>query len=245
MLSDFDENDLLANILRPGVRTKAIATTAQKMYFSKTEFSTIDEGLSEFDTLDCQPAPINFSITSTSPLNSPLSSVIPSNGNPSLNSMNMPMIMKTNGDHQQRPAGKSKPRRSSKRKAATLNQGHLAMADIYDLYDSHLSLFPQSMTSSDHSHPSTPASHSMLYPEHYQPGGSATGPSESSLFYGEAVYPAPVVRRAANARERDRTFSVNSAFLTLRTLIPTEPVWSDIFTPQNLHYSRGIIMHLL
>jgi len=41
------------------------------------------------------------------------------------------------------------------------------------------------------------------------------------------VVPEPPVsappRRAANARERDRTHSVNSAFLTLRTLIPTKP----------------------
>lgn len=30
-------------------------------------------------------------------------------------------------------------------------------------------------------------------------------------------------RTAANARERDRTNSVNTAFTALRTLIPTEP----------------------
>ena len=31
------------------------------------------------------------------------------------------------------------------------------------------------------------------------------------------------MRGGANARERDRTHSVNSAFTHLRTLIPTEP----------------------
>ncbi|KPP71272.1 hypothetical protein Z043_109836, partial [Scleropages formosus] len=39
---------------------------------------------------------------------------------------------------------------------------------------------------------------------------------------GEGVVPRQ--RSAANARERDRTLSVNAAFSALRTLIPTEPV---------------------
>lgn len=45
-------------------------------------------------------------------------------------------------------------------------------------------------------------------------------------------------RTAANARERDRTNSVNTAFTALRTLIPTEP--ADRYSS---HMTHGIFSH--
>ena len=49
---------------------------------------------------------------------------------------------------------------------------------------------------------------------------------------------------AANARERDRTNSVNSAFLTLRTLIPTEPRDRKLSKIETLRLASSYIQHL-
>lgn len=56
----------------------------------------------------------------------------------------------------------------------------------------------------------------------------------------------PVNRQgqAANSRERDRTHSVNSAFLTLRTLIPTEPVDRKLSKIETLRLATSYISHL-
>ncbi|XP_076023040.1 transcription factor 15 [Genypterus blacodes] len=57
----------------------------------------------------------------------------------------------------------------------------------------------------------------------------------------------PVVvkqRSAANARERDRTQSVNSAFTALRTLIPTEPVDRKLSKIETLRLASSYISHL-
>ncbi|XP_071022706.1 transcription factor 15-like [Oncorhynchus clarkii lewisi] len=51
-------------------------------------------------------------------------------------------------------------------------------------------------------------------------------------------------RNAANARERDRTQSVNSAFTALRTLIPTEPVDRKLSKIETLHLASSYISHL-
>ncbi|XP_013387750.1 transcription factor 15 [Lingula anatina] len=57
--------------------------------------------------------------------------------------------------------------------------------------------------------------------------------------------PAPVrQRQAANARERDRTHSVNSAFVTLRTLIPTEPADRKLSKIETLRLATSYISHL-
>lgn len=55
-------------------------------------------------------------------------------------------------------------------------------------------------------------------------------------------YPRP--RNAANARERDRTHSVNSAFITLRTLIPTEPANRKLSKIETLRLATSYIAHL-
>uniref|UniRef100_A0A8C5MF16 Transcription factor 15 n=1 Tax=Leptobrachium leishanense TaxID=445787 RepID=A0A8C5MF16_9ANUR len=51
-------------------------------------------------------------------------------------------------------------------------------------------------------------------------------------------------RQAANARERDRTQSVNTAFTALRTLIPTEPVDRKLSKIETLRLASSYISHL-
>ncbi|KTG46702.1 hypothetical protein cypCar_00021632 [Cyprinus carpio] len=51
-------------------------------------------------------------------------------------------------------------------------------------------------------------------------------------------------RNAANARERDRTQSVNTAFTALRTLIPTEPVDRKLSKIETLRLASSYISHL-
>ena len=51
-------------------------------------------------------------------------------------------------------------------------------------------------------------------------------------------------RYSANARERDRTHSVNSAFVTLRTLIPTEPADRKLSKIETLRLATSYISHL-
>ncbi|KAF5272008.1 hypothetical protein FQR65_LT04989 [Abscondita terminalis] len=56
----------------------------------------------------------------------------------------------------------------------------------------------------------------------------------------------PVVKQRfqANARERDRTHSVNTAFTTLRTLIPTEPKDRKLSKIETLRLASSYISHL-
>lgn len=51
-------------------------------------------------------------------------------------------------------------------------------------------------------------------------------------------------RDVANARERDRTNSVNSAFVTLRTLIPTDPIDRKLSKIETLRLAASYISHL-
>ncbi|XP_077369001.1 transcription factor 15 [Festucalex cinctus] len=62
---------------------------------------------------------------------------------------------------------------------------------------------------------------------------------------GESCAPMVVKQRsAANARERGRTQSVNSAFTALRTLIPTEPVDRKLSKIETLRLASSYISHL-
>ncbi|XP_055297447.1 transcription factor 15 [Sitodiplosis mosellana] len=54
----------------------------------------------------------------------------------------------------------------------------------------------------------------------------------------------PVVRHHANARERHRTHSVNSAFVSLRQLIPTEPKTRKLSKIETLRLAQSYIEHL-
>ncbi|XP_059825115.1 transcription factor 15-like [Hypanus sabinus] len=51
-------------------------------------------------------------------------------------------------------------------------------------------------------------------------------------------------RQAANARERDRTHSVNTAFTALRNLIPTEPADRKLSKIETLRLASSYISHL-
>ncbi|XP_074039584.1 uncharacterized protein isoform X2 [Leptinotarsa decemlineata] len=62
---------------------------------------------------------------------------------------------------------------------------------------------------------------------------------------GSEDFLAPVKQRSqANARERDRTHSVNTAFSTLRTLIPTEPKDRKLSKIETLRLASSYISHL-
>ncbi|XP_026577059.1 transcription factor 15 [Pseudonaja textilis] len=75
------------------------------------------------------------------------------------------------------------------------------------------------------------------------------GCCESRRQAGRPTGHGPVVvvkqqRQAANARERDRTQSVNTAFTALRTLIPTEPVDRKLSKIETLRLASSYISHL-
>ncbi|XP_071439741.1 basic helix-loop-helix transcription factor scleraxis-like [Hetaerina americana] len=66
------------------------------------------------------------------------------------------------------------------------------------------------------------------------PGGCGSGSNNIPVRH----------RNQANARERDRTYSVNSAFNTLRTLIPTEPADRKLSKIETLRLASSYISHL-
>ena len=51
-------------------------------------------------------------------------------------------------------------------------------------------------------------------------------------------------RTIANLRERDRTLNVNSAYNTLRDLIPTEPLDRKLSKIETLRLATSYIQHL-
>ncbi|XP_039177248.1 basic helix-loop-helix transcription factor scleraxis [Crotalus tigris] len=72
------------------------------------------------------------------------------------------------------------------------------------------------------------------------PGGRR-GPGKKG---GRGVSREPRQRHTANARERDRTNSVNTAFSALRTLIPTEPADRKLSKIETLRLASSYIAHL-
>ncbi|XP_010889859.1 basic helix-loop-helix transcription factor scleraxis [Esox lucius] len=73
------------------------------------------------------------------------------------------------------------------------------------------------------------------------------GPPPPPLSQDGSVSPGsglPRQRNAANARERDRTNSVNTAFTALRTLIPTEPADRKLSKIETLRLASSYISHL-
>lgn len=79
-----------------------------------------------------------------------------------------------------------------------------------------------------------------------KPGGrlvAAPPVSVSATAAGLMVHE-PRQRNAANARERDRTNSVNTAFTALRTLIPTEPADRKLSKIETLRLASSYISHL-
>ncbi|XP_030644931.1 LOW QUALITY PROTEIN: basic helix-loop-helix transcription factor scleraxis [Chanos chanos] len=77
-------------------------------------------------------------------------------------------------------------------------------------------------------------------------GGGRLGdapPTPAGSMPGQHV-PEGRQRNAANARERDRTNSVNTAFTALRTLIPTEPADRKLSKIETLRLASSYISHL-
>ncbi|RLV63951.1 hypothetical protein DV515_00017748 [Chloebia gouldiae] len=70
-------------------------------------------------------------------------------------------------------------------------------------------------------------------------GGRSGGGGGARLLSRE-----PRQRHTANARERDRTNSVNTAFTALRTLIPTEPADRKLSKIETLRLASSYISHL-
>ena len=61
---------------------------------------------------------------------------------------------------------------------------------------------------------------------------------------GERKYDLQKQRQVANARERDRTESVNYAFALLRSLLPTEPPDRKLSKIETLRLAVSYIKHL-
>ncbi|CAL8336911.1 unnamed protein product [Gadus morhua 'NCC'] len=79
--------------------------------------------------------------------------------------------------------------------------------------------------------------------------GGLNGTSSSSFRISSSSSPSAFhikfrQRNAANARERDRTNSVNTAFTALRTLIPTEPADRKLSKIETLRLASSYISHL-
>ncbi|XP_028281647.1 basic helix-loop-helix transcription factor scleraxis-like isoform X2 [Parambassis ranga] len=76
--------------------------------------------------------------------------------------------------------------------------------------------------------------------------GGVGGGGGMAARLGPPVSSPPEVRQrtAANARERDRTNSVNTAFTALRTLIPTEPADRKLSKIETLRLASSYISHL-
>ena len=68
--------------------------------------------------------------------------------------------------------------------------------------------------------------------------------SMTDQFGGKQRRFSPRQRQVANQRERDRTHSVNSAFLQLRDLIPTEPLDRKLSKIETLRLAGSYINHL-
>ncbi|XP_026883084.2 basic helix-loop-helix transcription factor scleraxis [Electrophorus electricus] len=77
-----------------------------------------------------------------------------------------------------------------------------------------------------------------------KPGGSGRISGVSVGLPGIPVVSEGRQRNAANARERDRTNSVNTAFTALRTLIPTEPADRKLSKIETLRLASSYISHL-
>ncbi|XP_062343208.1 basic helix-loop-helix transcription factor scleraxis [Osmerus eperlanus] len=103
-----------------------------------------------------------------------------------------------------------------------------------------------------------PAAGSLLYSELSLPSSGESSEGEGCIAMHGAAYhlrkpvreapppdpQAPPPKNTANARERDRTNSVNTAFSALRMLIPTEPRNRKLSKIETLRLASSYISHL-
>ncbi|XP_062986029.1 basic helix-loop-helix transcription factor scleraxis [Elgaria multicarinata webbii] len=106
-------------------------------------------------------------------------------------------------------------------------------------------LYPEiSMLSEDEDNGSE-SSGSDEKPYHLDAGGYGLKSSKHrSSKKSNRISREPRQRHTANARERDRTNSVNTAFTALRTLIPTEPADRKLSKIETLRLASSYISHL-
>ncbi|XP_027487602.1 basic helix-loop-helix transcription factor scleraxis-like [Corapipo altera] len=74
--------------------------------------------------------------------------------------------------------------------------------------------------------------------------GKRRGAKKAAAAAAARLSREPRQRHTANARERDRTNSVNTAFTALRTLIPTEPADRKLSKIETLRLASSYISHL-
>ncbi|KAK3509646.1 hypothetical protein QTP70_008085 [Hemibagrus guttatus] len=94
------------------------------------------------------------------------------------------------------------------------------------------------------SDPSDPESGSESSSEKWTETEGASGRARALSVTGRRLVGVSKQRQAANARERDRTHSVNTAFSALRTLIPTEPADRKLSKIETLRLASSYIAHL-
>ncbi|KAL8181437.1 UNVERIFIED_CONTAM: hypothetical protein K2H54_001855 [Gekko kuhli] len=106
-------------------------------------------------------------------------------------------------------------------------------------------LYPEiSMLSEDEENGSE-SSGSEEKPYHLDAGGyGLKAAKRRSSKKSNRISREPRQRHTANARERDRTNSVNTAFTALRTLIPTEPADRKLSKIETLRLASSYISHL-
>ncbi|XP_069993090.1 uncharacterized protein [Penaeus vannamei] len=92
--------------------------------------------------------------------------------------------------------------------------------------------------------PSQQSSIASLFSDPPTSGASSTAASYAAGDAPALTQIGGKQRCHANARERDRTHSVNSAFTTLRTLIPTEPADRKLSKIETLRLASSYISHL-
>ncbi|KAL8585877.1 hypothetical protein ACOMHN_019292 [Nucella lapillus] len=94
-----------------------------------------------------------------------------------------------------------------------------------------------------HHHYGAGSMESRSPPNHHNNNSNGSGgDSSGGVIYDSQGNPRP--RNSANARERDRTHSVNTAFVTLRTMIPTEPADRKLSKIETLRLAASYIAHL-
>lgn len=191
----------------------------------------------------------NENISWASSTSFPPSSGPPSAAATSTSRHRQPQINNSNNNNSAASSNAS----AKKRRSTTNSRLHQRIANCSDddakavrrsassSYDAPLSYIPVVPSVVDIS--SIAADSDRQQQQQQQPYLVASSSAQTAAGVG-AVQPPQPVRRTANARERDRTHSVNSAFTMLRTLIPTEPADRKLSKIETIRLATSYIAHL-
>ncbi|XP_034980543.2 basic helix-loop-helix transcription factor scleraxis isoform X1 [Zootoca vivipara] len=105
-------------------------------------------------------------------------------------------------------------------------------------------LYPDISMLSEDEEDGSESSGSEDKPYHLDASGYGLKSSKRRSKKANRINREPRQRHTANARERDRTNSVNTAFTALRTLIPTEPADRKLSKIETLRLASSYISHL-